>query len=130
MMAPYAIAMTTILLVVTVSAVQVNNSCVVLPPSVHRMGNGNSTDGHYATALLSVPWNGLAGPMTDFDFTDLEAPVAIYLLESYINNYYSITRDNKCPNKNYLTQWQLGSSSESTNSNNFPMELWSSKKRQ
>lgn len=124
-MTPYAIAITTILLAVTVSAVHANNSYGALLPSMHSSSNGNSNDGHFATALLSIPWNGPDGPMRIFNFTDLEPPVAIHLLESYINNYYNITRNSKCPNKNYLTQRKLGSSSDGTSSNNLPMELWS-----
>ena len=101
-MTPYAVAITVALLIITVSALQVNNSCVAFPTSNLRGKNGDGTNEQYATALLSIPWNGPPESLRDINRIELEPQVALYLLENYINHYYNTTRDNKCPNNHYL----------------------------
>lgn len=127
-MTPYAVAITVALLIVTVSALQVNNSCVAFPPSNLRGKNGDGTNEQYATALLSIPWNGPPESLRDINLIELEPQVALYLLENYINHYYNTTRDNKCPNNHYLMGGQLGSLSDNRSLNDPQTMLWPEKK--
>lgn len=127
-MTPYAVAITVALLIITVSALQVNNSCVAFPTSNLRGKNGDGTNEQYATALLSIPWNGPPESLRDINLIELEPQVALYLLENYVNHYYNTTRDNKCPNNHYLMGGQLGSSSDNRSLNDPQTMLWPEKK--
>ncbi|CAD6623344.1 BJ4_G0052710.mRNA.1.CDS.1 [Saccharomyces cerevisiae] len=113
---------------IKVSILPVSYTFVAFPPSNLRGKNGDGTNEQYATALLSIPWNGPPESLRDINLIELEPQVALYLLENYINHYYNTTRDNKCPNNHYLMGGQLGSSSDNRSLNDPQTMLWPEKK--
>ncbi|CAI4039304.1 hypothetical protein SMKI_07G2870 [Saccharomyces mikatae IFO 1815] len=141
-----AIAIATILLVVTVNALQANHSCVASLPSNSSGFNKNATGKelvqkvfsresagktsltHRANELFSIPWDGPAGTVRNFDFTNLGLPDAINLHKSCTDNYHSFTANNTCPNKDFAQRF-LGHTLNSTSSNNFSTGFSSNKKK-